>query len=90
MKRWRYLREVGLVGATASLFVLLGCYTNSTRGTLLLYSGERRSEEQVARIIVAVGGLYHVHRYSGLVPLRDTLELTPGRTRLRLMQPGRT
>jgi hypothetical protein len=79
--------RVVLAAAIASALVL-GCYAQSTRGTLVLYKGARRSADSVATIVVAARPCTMMTRTGEQIGLRDTLELSPGRTTLMLGPSG--
>jgi hypothetical protein len=65
---------------------LMACYRSLTRGTLVLYQGDRRPADQVVRIVkdgMIAGYLWHNDNWS---ILKDTVELDPAATELRILR----
>jgi hypothetical protein len=90
MRRIKSERQIQL-WVTTALSALLCAYCGSAdRGAVRLYKGERRPASEIARIIKTKGLL----GYCSIAPsnhwstLKDTIEIGPGQTEIRI-EPGK-
>ncbi|PWB74351.1 hypothetical protein C3F09_04095, partial [candidate division GN15 bacterium] len=72
------------VALVALFLVGLGCYSSNSKGTLILYRGDRLPVERVARIVVSAPGLWYSPMQGAWMALKDTLEVIPGSKELLL------